>query len=177
MKKYDTPWARPSMAISVALKDAIRERRGSMGTREAAKEAEVSSATLNRVERGYMPDIVTFAKLCIWLDRSPSEFLFQQHSDDAAVDRFSNAMKSKLARKRADGYGGWDDPDICTVQFLRDRLVEHTEKADMIDVANFAMMIWFRTRAERLGERLNQNETRPMLLSRLMNPNEPDDAI
>jgi transcriptional regulator with XRE-family HTH domain len=143
-KKYDTPWARPSMAISVALKVAIRERRGSMSTREAAKDAEISPATLNRVERGYMPDIVNFAKLCLWLGKAPSQFLFQQHDDDTAVDRFAIAMKDKLAKKRGEGRAGWDDEEYCPVEWLKQEMKRHSLKGDPVDVGNFAMMIWNR---------------------------------
>ena len=34
-----------------------------------------SPATLSRVENGHMPDLETFAKICRWLERDPSEFL------------------------------------------------------------------------------------------------------
>lgn len=63
------------------------------------------------------------------------------HPDDAAVDRFAAAMKAKLAAKRADGRGGWDDKDQCSQQFLSDLLRGHVDKGDTVDVANFAMML------------------------------------
>lgn len=63
------------------------------------------------------------------------------HSDDLAVDRFAAAMKAKLAEKRAQGYGGWDDPSDCTLEHLNDLLIKHIAKGDPIDVGNFAMMI------------------------------------
>ena len=46
-----------------------------MGIREAAKEIGVSPATLSRVERGYLPDIETFSKICKWLNINPGEVL------------------------------------------------------------------------------------------------------
>jgi transcriptional regulator with XRE-family HTH domain len=49
--------------------------RGSRGVREIAKEVEISAATLSRVERGYMPDLETFAKICRWLKVDPAEIL------------------------------------------------------------------------------------------------------
>jgi hypothetical protein len=67
-----------------------------------------------------------------------------QHSDDVAVDRFAAAMKAKLAQKRAEGRGGWDDPEQCPVERLAELLHEHVSKGDPIDVANFAMMLWCR---------------------------------
>lgn len=64
-----------------------------------------------------------------------------RHTDDDAVDRFAHSMRLKLARKRGEGYGGWDDPESCTVRHLADLLVKHIEKGDPVDVANFAMML------------------------------------
>jgi hypothetical protein len=64
-----------------------------------------------------------------------------QHSDDEAVDRFAQAMKLKLAEKRAQGYGGWDDESRCPIEFLQKLLVSHIVKGDPVDVGNFAMML------------------------------------
>ncbi|MCF6783371.1 hypothetical protein [Stutzerimonas stutzeri] len=68
----------------------------------------------------------------------------EQHSDDAAVDRFADAMKAKLANGRAKGRGGWEDPEACSVEFLARLLVDHLAKGNagtFEDVANFAMML------------------------------------
>lgn len=65
----------------------------------------------------------------------------QQHPDDIAVDRFAAKMKEKLARSRAKGRGGWDNPAECSVEYLSELLHEHVLKGDPIDVANFCMMI------------------------------------
>lgn len=64
--------------------------------------------------------------------------------DDLAVDAFAAAMKAKLAKKRAEGRGGWDDPTVCSVAFLAQMLHSHIIKGDPVDVANFAMMLWHR---------------------------------
>ncbi|MFA7819354.1 hypothetical protein [Aeromonas dhakensis] len=66
------------------------------------------------------------------------------HPDDAAVDRFSVAMKAKLAAARAKGRSGWDDPSACSVEFLADLLVNHVGKGNpgnFEDIANLAMML------------------------------------
>lgn len=68
----------------------------------------------------------------------------EQHPDDAAVDRFSTAMKEKLAAAREKGRGGWDDPEACSVEFLADLLVGHVDKGNpgnFEDIANLAMML------------------------------------
>lgn len=77
----------------------------------------------------------------------------EPHTDDIAVDRFAAAMKAKLAEKRAQGYHGWDDPEDCTIEHLRNLLVKHVGKGDPVDVGNFAMMIHQR------GGRISTPET------------------
>lgn len=75
-----------------------------------------------------------------------------QHPDDIAVDLFAHAMKSKLAKKRTDGYGGWNqeyndaDDTGCSVEYLWWSLRGHVDKGDPVDIGNFAMMIFNRTR-------------------------------
>lgn len=66
--------------------------------------------------------------------------------DQCAVRDFAVAMNDKLEQKRAEGRGGWHDPKRCTISELRKMLAEHVEKGDMVDIANFAMMIWSRER-------------------------------
>lgn len=63
------------------------------------------------------------------------------HPDDEAVDRFAAAMKAKLAQKRTEGRGGWDNKATCSQEFLSFLLREHVEKGDPVDVASFAMML------------------------------------
>jgi transcriptional regulator with XRE-family HTH domain len=53
----------------------IVAERGAKGVREAAREIGVSPATLSRVERGFMPDLETFGKICRWLKVDPAEIL------------------------------------------------------------------------------------------------------
>jgi transcriptional regulator with XRE-family HTH domain len=56
----------------------VRKKRGLLGVRAAAAEADISPATFSRIENGHMPDLETFAKVCRWLDVDPSEFLGTQ---------------------------------------------------------------------------------------------------
>lgn len=53
----------------------LAEKRGAIGVRAAAKDIGVSPATLSRVERGYLPDLDTFAKVCRWLQIDPGQVL------------------------------------------------------------------------------------------------------
>lgn len=85
-------------------------------------------------EKALWPDLVA----------SPAAVESESHSDDIAVDRFAAAMKLKLAKKRSQGRGGWEDPAVTGMKFLVHMLREHVEKGDPVDVGNFAMMIWNR---------------------------------
>jgi len=58
-----------------ALGLKIIEKRGDKGVREAAKEIGTSAATLSRVERGHLPDVETFGRICKWLGVDPGEVL------------------------------------------------------------------------------------------------------
>ncbi|MFB2682759.1 hypothetical protein [Shewanella mangrovisoli] len=66
------------------------------------------------------------------------------HVDDIGIDRFTNAMRVKMAYARAKGRSGWDDPAQCSGEQLATLLVEHLTKGNAStfeDVANFAMML------------------------------------
>lgn len=69
------------------------------------------------------------------------------HADDLAVDRFAAAMKAKMARSRAKGRGGWDDPHDCPDRFLIDLFHGHLRKGNPgnhEDLACLLMMLWHR---------------------------------
>jgi len=53
----------------------LREKRGERGVRAIAKEIGISPATLSRIERGHLPDLETFGKVCRWLGIDPGELL------------------------------------------------------------------------------------------------------
>lgn len=66
------------------------------------------------------------------------------HTDDLAVDQFAKALKNKLREKRAKGYSGWNDPKLCTEQDLSSRLAKKLDCGDVIDIGNYAMMLYNR---------------------------------
>ncbi len=45
----------------------VKEKRGEKGIRAAATEIGISHATLSRVERGFMPDLENYRRICRWL--------------------------------------------------------------------------------------------------------------
>lgn len=57
------------------LGELLRKQRGGRGIRETAKEMGVSPATLSRIERGNVPDLDTFGKVCRWLRVDPGTVL------------------------------------------------------------------------------------------------------
>lgn len=60
-------------------------------------------------------------------------------------------MKNKLAKKREKGYHGWE---TCKHGDLVQLLINHVDKGDPIDVANFCAFLFAR------GEQLTQGGTR-----------------
>ena len=93
--------------------------------------------------------VVNRATVIEWLDANDIEvtdrqmdglFHFAAPTDDAAVDALAAHMKAKLAKQRAKGYGGWDDPG-CSQQRLSDMLRDHVAKGDPVDVANFCAFL------------------------------------
>jgi transcriptional regulator with XRE-family HTH domain len=55
------------MEILENLGRRVLEKRGAQGIRAAAKEIGISHATLSRVERGFLPDLENYKKICKWL--------------------------------------------------------------------------------------------------------------
>ena len=57
------------------LSKLLIEKRGERGVREFSREIGISAATLSRIERGKLPDIETFGKLCSVLKLDPADIL------------------------------------------------------------------------------------------------------
>ena len=53
----------------------VAEKRGKVGIRATAREIGLSPATLSRVERGQMPDLANFSRICKWLELDPAQVL------------------------------------------------------------------------------------------------------
>ena len=132
-----------------AMGEHIAEQSLCMAKRVEELEAQVRvMAGLLRRGRPIIDDRADFGlvagRLFRDIDAALSGTLPEQHPDDAAVDRFAIAMKSKLAAARDKGRGGWDDPEACSVEFLADLLVGHVGKGNpgnFEDIANLAMML------------------------------------
>ena len=75
----------------------------------------------------------------------------QEYIDNEAVDKLAQAMKNKLAKKREQGYHGWE---TCKHGDLVQLLINHVDEGDPIDVANFCAFLFAR------GEQITQGGTR-----------------
>ncbi len=84
-----------------------------------------------------------FASLKRLNDTSPKA-RYESNADFCLVDLATKAMEAKLLASREKGRGGWWDDDRCSVDDLQQMLAEHLTKGDMVDVMNFAAMIYVR---------------------------------
>ena len=93
------------------LGDKLRREREPRGVREVAEEIGISPATLSRVERGYVPDLGTFAKVCEWMGVDPGKVLgISKKKKSAAQEmptvtahfRANQTVSPKLATALAD---------------------------------------------------------------------------
>jgi len=71
-----------------------------------------------------------------------------------AVDKFAEAMKYRLLEKLLQGYSGWNDPEKITDGSLssaisKDALNDPVTKS--VDIANRAMMLWWRKKSRLHG--------------------------
>lgn len=64
-----------------------------------------------------------------------------RHVDDIAVDALATKMRDKLAHKRQLGWGGWDNREICSAEYLSKLLFDHVLKGDPVDVANLCAFL------------------------------------
>ena len=82
----------------------VAGRRGLLGVRAASREAEVSPATLSRIENGHVPDIETFEKLCRWIGADPGEFLDRPSQEAIGTVQFKkvDAVSPETAQALGD---------------------------------------------------------------------------
>lgn len=67
----------------MALEDLgrlVQEKRGTRGVREVAREIGIGHTTLLRVERGQLPDLENYQKICKWLGIDVSAVTEINHS-------------------------------------------------------------------------------------------------
>jgi transcriptional regulator with XRE-family HTH domain len=55
----------------------VQQKRGKLGVRAAAQQIGISHATLSRIERGHLPDLENYRKICVWLGEDPEASAMQ----------------------------------------------------------------------------------------------------
>ncbi len=66
-----------SDAVKEKMFSEMANQKRRIGVREFSKQANVSPATLSRIENGKMPDLETYFRICFWMKRSANEFYIQ----------------------------------------------------------------------------------------------------
>ena len=89
-----------------SLSKLIIQKRGTKGMREISNSIGISPATLSRVERGRIPDLQTFAKICNWLKIEPSDIRGLETDRDTSVNaavkfRKNDTIDKELAQSLA----------------------------------------------------------------------------
>ncbi|MFT4801289.1 MAG: transcriptional regulator with XRE-family HTH domain [Flavobacteriaceae bacterium] len=80
------------------LAGMLKSKRGSTGLRDTAKEiGDISSATLSRIEKGKLPDVETFIKICKWLEVTTETFIIKNN-----LKQNVSSKEKVLAHLRAD---------------------------------------------------------------------------
>jgi len=80
------------------LSRKLLRKRGDRGIREVAKEIGISPSTLSRIERGHLPDIETFGKVCKWLNLDPSRILGIKTSSEKSSKMSVHFRKEKTLK-------------------------------------------------------------------------------
>ncbi len=142
------------LADKVTVKQDRQPAMGSGSLSAVLREIRETLAFANDIENGPITDT-------IWMKHGGPQTLFDYidaaldatrptasgvvdlHADDAAVDKFADAMKARMAQKRVEGRGGWDDSTQCSVEYLQS-LLENTPLGKPVDIGNFAMMLFNR---------------------------------
>ena len=86
------------------------------------------------------------AKYMINMMRSPNAP--ENYADEKMAGITNEAMRSKLRIARDKGRHGWWNSEQCSIEDLKKMLLEQIKKGDMIDVMNFAGMIFIREKGE-----------------------------
>jgi transcriptional regulator with XRE-family HTH domain len=78
---------------SQKLASMVKSKRGKLGLRVAAKEIQISAPTLSRIEKGQLPDIETYMKICKWLQVS-SDFFMESKTEDSTRLKVTASLRA-----------------------------------------------------------------------------------
>lgn len=85
--------------LAAALRDQRKER--DLGVRAAAVEVGgVSASTLSRIEKGNLPDLDTYLRVCRWLGRPPTYFAVDSAIGDSDMPQLPDDLVVQLRADR-----------------------------------------------------------------------------
>lgn len=77
------------------LSNILKKKRGVMGLRALAEEiGEVSASTLSRIEKGNLPDVETFLRICNWLNVPPEFFNKKGKSEYSDTEKIAAHLRA-----------------------------------------------------------------------------------
>lgn len=79
----------------------VREKRGELGIRAAAKDIGIGHATLSRVERGFMPDLENYRRICRWLGIKVEDIVGQTTAPEQSLARVHFRKKPTVSAETA----------------------------------------------------------------------------
>lgn len=59
----------------------VKNKRGELSLRDLSKQLDISTSTLSRIENGEMPELLTYATLCLWMDVSMSKYFGHEFNE------------------------------------------------------------------------------------------------
>lgn len=72
----------------------------------------------------------------------------ERETDTDAVRSFTGFMETRMEEALDNGKRGWWNDEAVSTHELRNKLLDQFEKRDWVDVANYAMMLHYRTQHE-----------------------------
>ena len=67
-----------------------------------------------------------------------------EHQDDKMIDTMAVILKAHLKEKRDQGYNGWDNPELCSINNLLNEMHVAADWEKLVDTAIYALMVSYR---------------------------------
>lgn len=111
-----------------------------LDTQQLAERLQISADQVRKLtSEGRIPHLAIGPRLTRYdLGEVCAALRVAKHPDDDAVDRFADRLRERMAEKREEGRGGWEQ---CDLDGLGLKLLRSIADGDPIDVGNYAMMI------------------------------------
>lgn len=111
-----------------------------LDTQQLAERLQISADQVRKLtSEGRIPHLAIGPRLTRYnLDEVCAALRVAKHPDDDAVDQFADRLRERMAEKRDEGRGGWEQ---CDLDDLGLKLLRSIVDGDPIDVGNYAMMI------------------------------------